>query len=82
METIRHDGIDYPVREVARPDGWQCRLLVSGDGASYFLEYLVSVGPYKFDVARIHRLDPAQVSAWHAGSLRLGALARQLAESG
>jgi hypothetical protein len=81
MESIRFEGTDYSVREVARPDGWSCRLLATDDDASYFLEYLISVGPFKVDVARIHKLDPEQVYAWKAGTLRLGELARQLAEA-
>jgi hypothetical protein len=81
MESIRYDGILYAVREVARPDGWSCRLLATDDEASTFLEYLVSVGPYKMDVARIRKLDPEQVREWKAGTLRLGELARQLAEA-
>ncbi|HET7461943.1 MAG TPA: hypothetical protein VFJ82_11875 [Longimicrobium sp.] len=81
METIDYDGVSYSVREVARPEGWSCRLLVTDDGATYFLEYLVSVGPYKIDVARIHKLSAEEVRAYTAGGLRLGELARQLAET-
>lgn len=80
METIDHDGVSYEVREVGRPEGWSCRLLVADDGTTYFLEYLVSVGPYKIDVAHVHKLAEDQVSAYRAGALRLGELARQLAE--
>src|SRR4051812_23582641 len=55
METIQFQGRTIPVREVARPEGWMCRLLVADDGSAY-LEYLVSVGPYKIDVAVVHAL--------------------------
>jgi len=79
METINYQGATIAVREVARPDGWLCRLLVSDDGSAY-LEYLVSVGPYKIDVAAIHALSHEDLAAYEAGELDLGTLARDLAE--
>ena len=81
METISHQGSVIAVREIARPAGWSCRLLVDDAGAAY-LEYLVSVGPYKIDVAAIHPLSAEDVAAYDAGELDLGALARELAERG
>ncbi len=80
METVRYDGDEVAVREVSRPNGWSCRHLVSVDGVRQFLEYLVSVGPHKFDVARVHELDPGQIQGYESGALRLGELARRLAE--
>ena len=79
METIRHQGRTIAVREVARPDGWSCRLLVAEDGGAY-LEYLVSVGPYKLDLAAVHPLSDEDVAAFEAGTLDLGDLARNLAD--
>jgi hypothetical protein len=79
METIMDQGRAVAVREVARPDGWSCRVLVAEDGSGY-LEYLVSVGPYKIDVAAVHALSPAELAAFAAGTLDLGARARDLAE--
>ena len=79
METITFLGRDIVVREVARPDGWSCRVLVAGDGAAY-LEYLVSVGPYKVDHAAIHALAREDFAAFETGTLDLGVLARNLAE--
>jgi hypothetical protein len=81
METIRCDGGEIAVRELARPPGWSCRLLVSEDGTRHFLEYLVSVGPYRIDVSVVHALSADQVGAYGAGTLQLGELARELAEA-
>jgi hypothetical protein len=80
METIQFQGRTIPVREVARPEGWMCRLLVADDGSAY-LEYLVSVGPYKIDVAVVHALSREDVAAYEAGTLDLGGLASELAEA-
>jgi hypothetical protein len=79
METIQHQGQAVAVREVARPEGWLCRVLVAEDGDA-FLEYLVSVGPYKIDVAFVHPLSREEFAAFEAGTLDLGALAQKLAE--
>ena len=79
METIEHRGRTIAVREVARPDGWSCRVLVADDGDAY-LEYLVSVGPYKIDLAVVHPLAREDFAAFEAGRLDLGVLARNLAE--
>jgi hypothetical protein len=78
MESIEHDGRVIAVREVARPDGWLCRVLLADDGAAY-LEYLVSVGPFKIDLAVVHPLNPGDLAAFQAGRLDLGALAGRLA---
>ena len=51
-QLIHHEGSAIAVREVARPDGWSCRVLVAEDGRAY-LEYLVSVGPFKIDLAAV-----------------------------
>ena len=79
METLDYRGRTIAVREVARPEGWSCRVLVADDGSAY-LEYLVSVGPYKFDIAVIHALARQDFAAFEAGTLDLGILARKLAE--
>jgi hypothetical protein len=79
METIEYRGATIAVHEVARPDGWLCRLLVGEDGSAY-LEYLVSVGPYKIDLAAVHALSRENLAAYEAGELDLGTLARSLAE--
>lgn len=79
METIQYQGRAIAVREVARPQGWSCRVLVAEDGGAY-LEYLVSVGPYKVDLAVVHRLTHEDFAAFEAGKLDLGVLARNLAE--
>jgi hypothetical protein len=78
VETIRHADTAIAVREVARPDGWSCRVLVAEDGDAY-LEYLVSVGPYKIDLAVVHPLSRAEFASFEAGELDLGDLARKLA---
>ena len=79
METIQHQGRTIVVREAARPRGWSCRLLVADDGGAY-LEYLVSVGPYKLDLAAVHPLSHEDLAAYETGRLDLGALARSLAQ--
>ena len=79
METIDYQGRAIAVREVARPDGWMCRVLVAENGDAY-LEYLVSVGPYKVDLGVVHRLTREDFAAFEAGKLDLGVLARNLAE--
>ena len=79
METIEYRGRSIAVREVGRPDGWSCRVLADEDGAAY-LAYLVSVGPYKFDVEVVHQLSREDFAAFEAGNLDLGVLARNLAE--
>lgn len=81
MEAIRYEGGEVSVRELARPAGWSCRLLVSEDGTRHFLEYLISVGAYKTDVSIVHELTGDQVDAYRAGTLQLGDLARRLAEA-
>jgi hypothetical protein len=81
METIRYDGRDVPVRELDRPAGWSCRLLVAEDGTRHFLEYLISVGMYRIDVPIVHELTGDQIETYLAGTLQLGDLARELAEA-
>jgi hypothetical protein len=79
METIEWQGKAIAVREVARPEGWSCRVLVAEDGGA-FLEYLVSVGPYQTDLGVVHRLRHDDFAAFEAGKLDLGLLARNLAD--
>lgn len=79
METIKFRGTEIAVREVARPEGWACRVLAADDGTAY-LEYLVSAGPYKVDLAVVHRLRDEDFTAFQAGDLDLGVLARNLAD--
>ena len=79
METIEWGGKAITVREVARPDGWSCRVLVAEDGTA-FLEYLVSVGQYQIDLGVVHRLRQDDFAAFEAGKLDLGVLARNLAD--
>ena len=81
MEWIEFDGRTIAVREVARPEGWSCRVLVAEDGSAY-LEYLVSVGPYKVDVPVVHALGREDFAAFEAGELDLGLMARDLADAG
>ena len=79
METIDYQGNSVAVREVARPEGWSCRVLVAEDGRA-FLEYLVSVGPYKIDLAVVHAVSREDFTGFEQGRLDLGSLARTLAE--
>jgi hypothetical protein len=80
VESIFYEGQEFTVREVLpRPVGSSCRHLVSSDGDHQFLEYLVSVGPYKIDVACRHKLTTEQIAGYRSGAVVLGALARQLA---
>jgi hypothetical protein len=80
VETIRHKGEDFTVQEHSRPGGWSCRHLVSADRSHQFLEYLISVGPFKIDAIRLHKLSASEIEAHRSGALHLGELARQLAE--
>jgi hypothetical protein len=49
------------------------------EGRAYILAYLVSVGPYKIDIERFHRLTEQQTELYKAGQLQLAALAKELA---
>ena len=80
VQTIRWEGKSFSVREVSRPHGWQCRLLAAETG-ELFLEYLVSVGPYKIDIEVVHALSESERAAYQSGTLQLGELARTIAES-
>lgn len=81
MENIRYKGEEFTVQEVLpRPVDWSCQHLVSSDVKHQFLEYLISVGPYKIDVVCIYELTTEQIAAYITGALTLGELARQLAE--
>ncbi len=81
MENIRYNGEEFTVQEVfPRPVDWSCQHLVSSDAEHQFLEYLISVGPYKIDVVCIHELTTKQIAAYISGTLTPGELARQLAE--
>ena len=78
-EVVDFGGWSFAVREVARPAGWSCRVLVGEDDA-VFLALLVSVGPHKIDRELVFRITPEDYAAFTAGELDLGALARRLAE--
>ena len=67
------------VREIARPEGALCRVLLAENGTAY-LEYVVSVGPYKMDVTVVEALAREDFAAFQAGTLDLGVVARILAE--
>jgi hypothetical protein len=79
METVLIDGVPVAVKEVARPQGWHCRLLEAKEAQEYILEYVVSLGPYKIDVERFHRLTTEQVALYRSGQLELASLAKDLA---
>ena len=81
MERITVDGEKIEAQELSpRPDEW-CRHLASLDGTREFLGYLVSVGPYKFDIEGFTELTIEQIAASKSGVLDLAALARQMAEA-
>jgi hypothetical protein len=73
METIRHDGRVIAVRQVARTS--HSILLYSENSGEYFIEYPVSVGPYKIDISGYHTLTREEVAAYEAGTLDLAELA-------
>ena len=79
METIRHDGREITVEQVARTS--HCRLLYSAKTGEYFAEYPVSVGPYRIDISAIHALSRQEVAAYQAGALDLAEFGSQLAEA-
>lgn len=72
METIRHDGRLIAVQQVARTS--HAILLYSQISGEYFVEYPVSVGPYKIDITGYHTLTGEEVAAYNAGTLDLAEL--------
>ena len=82
MEKVRVGNNEVTVREFGRPVSKRlCRHLISEEGEQHFLEYVISVGPYQFDLPVVHPLTEAEVSANLAGTLQLGELAEQLADA-
>jgi hypothetical protein len=82
MEKLQLGDQEVMVREAGRPVSTRlCRHLISADNEQHFLEYVISVGPFKFDIPIVYPLTEAQVAACAAGTLQLGQLAEQLADS-
>jgi hypothetical protein len=79
METLRHDGREITVEQVACTS--HCRLLYSARTGEYFAEYPVSVGPYKIDIPATHALTSEEVAAYQAGALDLAEFGSELAEA-
>ena len=79
METIRHEGREITVEQVARTP--HCRLLYSAQTGEYFAEYPVSVGPYKIDLPATHALSREEAAAYQAGALDLAEFGSQLAQA-
>lgn len=79
METIRHEGREITVEQVARTS--HCRLLHSVQTGEYFAEYPVSVGPYRIDISATHALTREEVAAYQAGTLDLAELGSRMAEA-
>ena len=78
METIRHEGRDIAVRQVARTS--HTRLLRCDETGESFLEYPVSVGPYKIDVDGIRVLTSDEVAAIEQGTVDMAALGARWAQ--
>lgn len=79
METIHHEGRAIVVEQVAR--GSHYRLLRAEEPGEYFIEYPVSVGPYKIDISAIHALTNEEVAAYSAGTLDLAEFAHQRSQA-
>lgn len=79
METIRHDGRVITVQQVARTS--HATLLYSDDSGEYFVEYPVSVGPYKIDISGYHTLTGEEVAAYKAGALDLAELGYRMGQA-
>jgi len=79
METIRHEGRAITVQQVARTS--HARLLHCDESGEHFIEYPVSVGPFKVDVDAIHALTRDEVAAYEAGTLDLAELAHRLSQA-
>lgn len=79
METIRHDGREITVKQVARTS--HAILLYSEDSGEYFVEYPVSVGPYKVDISGYHTLTSEEVAAYNAGTLDLAELGFRMGQA-
>jgi hypothetical protein len=76
-EIIQYEGRDIPVYEIARPEGWQCRILRSEDGTEEFLSYMAWFSPW-FEMSVIHKLTEEQIAGYRAGTLRIADLAEKL----
>lgn len=76
-EIIKYEGRDIPVYEIARPEGWQCRILRSEDGTEEFLSYMTWRYAYS-DFSVIHKLTKEQIDGYKAGTLRIADLAEEL----
>ena len=79
METIRHDGREITVQQIDRTS--HCRLLRTEDSGEYFVEYPVSVGPYKIDIDGYHTLTSEEVAAYEAGTLDLAEFGGRLGQA-
>ena len=79
METIHHEGREIAVEQVGRTS--HSRLLRSNASGEYFIEYPVSVGPFKIDIEAIHALTAEEVAAYQAGMLDLAEFAHRLSEA-
>lgn len=72
-EKIKLGWRTFNVREIARNQDCQCRLLETRNG-KLILEYLVSTGPYKLDVPTYLKLSTEQEVQYRSGTLQLNQL--------
>lgn len=77
IETIKLDGESIEVTQLEIYRRYCCRVLKSASTDDIYLGYLVSVGPYKFDLEVYRALTEQQVQEYRAGALDVGALAEK-----
>ncbi|HEY0016916.1 MAG TPA: hypothetical protein VGC13_11380 [Longimicrobium sp.] len=74
---IEYEGREINVRQIARPEGWQCRVLISEDGTEYFFDHMVRLSTL-FDMSFIHKMTDEEIAGYNAGTLRMADLAEEL----
>ncbi|MCX2833089.1 hypothetical protein [Microbulbifer thermotolerans] len=76
MEEIRVDGSTVKASEVEIFKGNCFRVLKSVSGNDYYLGYMVSIGPYKFDLELYRKLTNTQTKEYQSETLDVISLAK------
>ncbi len=76
MEEIKVDGVIIEVSEAEIFRAHCFRVLTSVSENEYYLGYLVSVGPYKFDLEVYRKLSDKQAKEYESGTLDVISLAK------
>lgn len=75
-EEIKVDGTIVETAEVEIFRDYCFRVMRSISGSHYYLGYLVSIGPYKFDLEVYRQLSDMQAKEYVSGTLDVIALAK------